>query len=212
MNNGIEEHSGINTFGGYPDTIKDQTDQMNFAGDVQTTYPFVGDDLEGIAFDPADHSIWVVEEGRGQLVHLTVQGQEIFRTDINYQIQNSNKGFEGLCLRTGGNGFYALVEANPATIVHIDSNFNTAATQELDFATDVSGICPGRSPDEYFIVSHEEQQLYEWSWTAGVLANYPIAIEQAEGVAYDSTTNTVYIVCDATAQLYSYHFVSNSGL
>ncbi len=181
--------------------------KMEMDGNLVTTFPFRGDDLEGVAFDPRDNSIWIVEEGRSQLIHLSAVGNELSRTDIDFQISDTKNGFEGLCYRPVLNDFYTIVESNPTAIVHIDSNLVTQASKVLDFATDVSGICPGRNIDEYFIVSHEDQRLFEWSWSAGVIADYHFDIEQAEGVVYSSVNGIIYIVCDATSNLYSYELI-----
>ena len=181
--------------------------KMELDGDLVSTFPFIGGDLEGVAFDPRDNSVWLVEEGLGELIHLSEQGNEVSRTPIDYPISQTNNGFEGLCYLSDIKGFYALIESNPPAIVHIDSNLVTGESREIDFATDVSGICPGRNADEYLIMSHEDQRLFEWSWSAGVIADYHFDIEQAEGVAYDSVNGIIYIVCDATSNLYSYELI-----
>lgn len=181
--------------------------KMELDGDLVTTFPFIGGDLEGVAFDPRDNSIWVVEEGLGELIHLSEQGNEVSRTPIDYPISQANSGFEGLCYLSDIKGFYALIESNPPAIVRIDSHLVTGESKEFDFSTDVSGICSGRKPDEYFIISHEDQRLFEWSWTAGMISEYQIDVQQAEGVAYDAVNGIIYIVCDATSNLYSYELI-----
>lgn len=180
--------------------------QMDLAGEVQIIYAFEGDDLEGICYDSRDNSMWVVEERVRELVHLDEQGHELSRSYIDFSAQEGNNGLEGICLQAGTNDFFAVSEKNPTMIIQIDSNLTITWRKELSFASDFSAICPGRNQNEYIILSHEDQHLYEWSKAAGLISTYRFDVKQAEGVAYDSTSELIYIVCDAESKLYTYKF------
>ncbi|NQV30736.1 MAG: SdiA-regulated domain-containing protein [Candidatus Marinimicrobia bacterium] len=207
----ISEPSGlsIDTVSGHLYCVNDPPNnlvhRLDLNGDLKVTFAYNGDDLEGICFDPRDNSVWIIEEGRGQLIHLSESGSFITQTDINYPL-NSSSGLEGVAYEASTQSFLVLKQKNPAVIILIDSNLVTQESKQINFASDISGICPGRNLGEYLILSSEDKRLFEWSWVDGVIATYRFDIKQAEGVAFDQSTDRIYIVCDAESILYTYHF------
>ncbi|MEA1876501.1 MAG: SdiA-regulated domain-containing protein [Bacteroidota bacterium] len=178
--------------------------QLSTAGLTSRILSFQGNDLEGVYVEEGGQYLWVVEEGLGELIRLTKDGEELERLTSNYDVAISNSGFEGLTRTWSNADFMVINEKSPVHIIHLDSTGTSIAVHAVDFATDLSGICQGRQTDEYFLISDQDQSLYEWSWSTGVIAEYRFEIEQAEGVAYDSVQEIIYIVCDATSNLYRY--------
>ncbi len=187
------------------DPPNNQVHQLDLAGELKSTFSYTGNDLEGVCFDPRDNSVWIIEEGRGQLIHLSASGDFITQTEVDYQL-NSNSGLEGVAFNVETQGFLVLKEKNPAVVIQVDSTLLTQASKIIDFASDISGICPGRNQGEFLIISDDDKRLFEWSWDEGISATYSFDIKQAEGVAYDPASGRIYIVCDADAKLYIYDF------
>ncbi|NQV49019.1 MAG: SdiA-regulated domain-containing protein [Candidatus Marinimicrobia bacterium] len=187
------------------DPPNNQVHRLDLSGDLKLTLSYNGDDLEGICYDPRDNSVWIIEEGRGQLIHLSESGNLITQTDVDYPL-DSKSGLEGVAYEASTHSFLILKQKDPAVIIQIDSNLVTQNSKQINFASDISGICPGRNTGEYLILSSEDKRMFEWSWERGLIATYRFDIKQAEGVAYDQDTDRIYIVCDADAILYIYNF------
>ncbi|MBC8193366.1 MAG: SdiA-regulated domain-containing protein [Candidatus Marinimicrobia bacterium] len=180
--------------------------KLDLAGNLIQTLDYVGQDLEGISYDTRDSTIWIVDEAETEITHLTETGQILSQTPINISIPDSKSGLEGICFRSGENDIHVIKQQNPATVVKIDSNLVTLDSKNFDKGIDITGICRGREPDEFLIISAGEKQLYEWTWEGGLLATYNFDVKQAEGVVYDASSSLVYIVCDAESILYTFEF------
>jgi uncharacterized protein YjiK len=178
--------------------------QLSIAGITSQILSFQGNDLEGVFVTGDGQGLWVIEEGLGKLIHLDENGDVLEQFTSDYQISAANSGFEGLSQTWSQTGFMVINEKAPVNILHLDSSAAVVTLYPVDFATDLSGICQGRQVDEYFIISDQDQSLFEWSTSTGVIAEYHFDIEQAEGVAFDPVNGIIYIVCDATSNLYSY--------
>lgn len=217
INLGMEEPSGlsIDPIGGFLYCVNDPPNnkvyKLDMEGEIISVFPFRGRDLEGVCFDPRDNSIWVAEEGDKRIIHLAEQGYEISHSDIDLTIDNSNSGLEGLCFEPTTNSFFSVTEKNPASFVHLDSMLRVVSQDELNFATDFSGIATGRKNGEFLILSHEDKHLYEWSMSQGLQASYKFDVKQAEGIAFDPLNKLIYIVCDAESKLYVFEFPVNES-
>ena len=188
------------------DPPENKVHKLDLDGNLVQTLGFVGQDLEGISFDPRDGSLWVVDELQSEFIHLSDSGEELSRTALNYSVPEKKNGLEGICFRPETQDIHIIKQKNPAAVIYVDSNLVTQNSKSFDLSIDITGICQGRGDDEFLIISAGEKQLFEWSWEGGILATYRFDVKQAEGVIYDTTSALVYIVCDSESILYTYKF------
>jgi uncharacterized protein YjiK len=176
--------------------------QLDLDGNVVKTLAYNGHDLEGVAYDPRDHTLWVAEENLREVVHLDLDGVKIGQA---YALQGlpplePNSGLEGICLNDSGTVF-VLNEKHPGLFIRLKPDLSIASTLGLGFAGDYSGMAydvPGKG---FWIVSDQSQRLYRWT-PSGVQAQYTLPFPKAEGVAYDPVAHRIYVVSDATNTLY----------
>ena len=57
--------------------------QLALDGTTVKTLSFVGEDVEGIAYDRTDHTLWVAEENRREIVHLDLEGTVLSRHPLD---------------------------------------------------------------------------------------------------------------------------------
>ena len=175
-------------------------------GQLKHTLSYRGDDLEGIAYDPVDSTLWVVEEGLSTLVQLSSSGSELGRWQIDFEPSTSNTGFEGVYRDSERDEIVIVSQNDPPTILRLDANKTIVEQIEVDFAAALTGICRGRNANEYLLISDVDKRLHRWSWSGGLGASYSFDVDQAEGVAYDSLGDVVYLVSDSDSKLYLYAF------
>lgn len=178
--------------------------KLDLLGNVKRVLSYYGSDLEGITYDNRDHTLWVAEESLRQIVHIDTLGSELARFSINFEGTSSNSGFEGLVFSPNSGHIYLLNEKNPGIFLELDSVLYKTQELELDFAEDYSGICLNTITGNYYIVSDESRQLYEWNSIDGVINTYSLGFEKAEGVAFNPNNNRLYIVSDSEQKLYIY--------
>lgn len=186
------------TVGGTPDRVY----QLDLHGKTVKTLSFVGADLEGVAYDRSDHTLWVAEENRRELVHLDLDGGVLSRHPLDL-VGEKNSGIEGICLDDKGH-LFALNEKRPGMFLELDSGHAISARRDVRFAKDYSGVAFDVKSGGFWIVSDQSQGLYLWSRKAGVVQRHPLPFRKAEGVAVDQATDRIYIVSDSENALYVY--------
>jgi len=184
------------------DPIDNKVYKLDLDGTVQDILSYHGDDLEGITYDDRDNTLWIVEEGLRQVVHLDTLGNEISRHQIDYDGFDNN-GFEGICLLPDGR-FYVLNEMNPGALLELDSELNLVNVTELDFAEDYSGICYVESANEILIISDMSKQLFVLDENLNVISTTDLEYDKIEGIDFNPENNRLYMVNDATTDLYVY--------
>ncbi|MBT3502865.1 MAG: hypothetical protein HOB40_05750 [Candidatus Marinimicrobia bacterium] len=180
--------------------------KLDLLGNTIKTLSYSGVDLEGITYDVRDNTLWVAEESLLEIVHLDTFGNILSRNPILFNNNESNGGLEGIAINSNNGQIVLLNEKNPGVFIKLDSALINTLELSLDFARDYSGICINDITKNYFIVSDESKQLYEWNELDGVLKTYSLDFEKAEGVVYNHYTNQVYIVSDSEEKLYIYEF------
>ena len=138
---------------------------------------FKGDDLEGIACDPADTSLWIVKEERREVVHLDVKGEVLARHKLDLE-GKPNSGLEGICLDSSGIA-EIVNEKDPGLFIALNADLSIASQREFDFAEDLSGLDCGDG--HFWVLSDQSRMLYRWSPAGGVTGAYPLPCDQAEG-------------------------------
>lgn len=174
--------------------------QLDLEGNVITTLPYSGDDLEGITYSKYDNTLWVVEEGLSEVVHIRTDGSVIQRYHLGLG-ETPNKGLEGISILPNKN-IVVLNEKSPGLLVELNSEFTIVNIVYLDFAKDYSGVCFDEIRDKYWILSDENKRLFLWDQENGVSTEFFIDCPQPEGIAVDYENNLVYIVSDSSEKLY----------
>lgn len=182
--------------------------QLTTDGTVVKTLDFVGEDLEGIVYDPSDQTLWVAEENRREVVHLDLDGNVLSRKLLGLTGEN-NSGLEGISLDDSGRMFL-LNEKNPGLFIQLDSAHSIAAMDTLSFAGDYSGMTYNPRSAAFWIVSDQSRALYLWSLRAGVVKEYPLPFPNAEGVAVDEAAGRIYLVSDSENKLYVFQLPPSS--
>ncbi|MBT4333925.1 MAG: hypothetical protein HOK80_02655 [Candidatus Cloacimonetes bacterium] len=190
------------------DPPSNQIYNISLEGELLETLAFVGNDLEGIAYDISTNTLWIAEEELSDIVNVSLQGEELHREHLTLSQYYGGTGLEGLCLGSSGE-FYLLKERNPGFFIEVSQDFSTLTEIELSFADDYSGICYDSTRDGFWIVSDESEKLYLWDSTNGVREEYPLDIPKAEGIVYIAETNSFYIVSDSEQKLYKFHLEEN---
>ncbi|NQT65640.1 MAG: SdiA-regulated domain-containing protein [FCB group bacterium] len=190
------------------DPPTNQIYNISLDGEILQTLNFVGDDLEGIAYDISTNTLWVADEQTSEIINVSCEGVVIERRHLSISQYNSDSGLEGLCLGNSGK-FYLLKEKEPGLFIEVSPDFATLIETELSFADDYSGICYDSTRDGFWIVSDESEKLYLWDPTNGVREEYPLDISKAEGVIYIPETYTFFIVSDSEQKLYKLHLEEN---
>ncbi|MEN8005764.1 MAG: SdiA-regulated domain-containing protein [Candidatus Krumholzibacteriota bacterium] len=189
-------------------TVSDQTRKVykvDFGGNVLETLAYTGNDLEGIAIDPGDSTLWVAEEYLSQIVQLDNLGNELQRIDVTGAAGNS--GLEGVTINTSNGHFFLLKEQDPGVLIELDGEFNLLTYKRINFAYDFSGIYYESHNQHLWIVSDQNEKVYKCDLTGSVLTEYPIDVDKAEGIAVDYENARVYIVSDSYEKLYLYSII-----
>lgn len=203
---GVPEPSGLalDVDGIHFWTVSDQTGdiyRVSHTGRVDTILDFDGEDLEGIAVDPLDGSLFIVEERAGELIHLNRDGGVIARWNPNGLPEMGNSGFEGVTVDSNSGNLFLLKEKDPGLLVKMNRNGAVLEIVELNFAGDYSGLAMDKDSNELLILSDQSKTL-TWCDTAGnVLRTLKTGLEKGEGVALDSVAGRLYIVSDSQATL-----------
>jgi uncharacterized protein YjiK len=206
----VEEPSGLTydpntqTLWTVNDPPNNQIYNISLSGDLLQILDFVGDDLEGVAYDNSNNTLWVAEEGNSEIVNVSLQGDELQRIEVPYTSSSPNSGLEGLCIGPAGD-FFLLKEKDPGIFIKFSSDFLDIQETELTFADDFSGISYDASRAAFWIVSDESETLYLWDEINGVREQYLLDFPKAEGIVYIADTGHFYMVSDSEQKLYKFH-------
>ena len=201
----VPEPSGLSLGenAGYLWTVSDQTNliyKLSLTGGVLQTLAFTGEDLEGIAFDSLSQALWVVEERKREIVKVGLDGSEVERHVIDISGPD-NYGLEGIAISAAGN-IWVVNQKEPALIMELNPDFTVRNQYEPDFAETFSGQCSDATEGQFWIVSAADRLLFQWSRDQGVINQYDISAEKAEGIAVDHKNKIIYIVSDSENKLY----------
>lgn len=166
------------------------------------TLAYVGDDLEGIVFDPSDSTLWIVEEKRREVVHLNLDGRVLQRRKIGLD-GKSNSGLEGICIDSADN-LYVLNEQKPGLFIALDTDLSIKEEHPLDFSADYSGLAYDPLRESFWVLSHQDSEVSLWNGSQGVLSSHSIPATKAEGVTIDSASTRLYIIDETDQMLYIY--------
>ena len=213
FNLNITEPSGL-SFGSTKSTLLIVSDNTNmvYETDLQGTIirelPFVGNDLEGVTYNPDEDLIAVTEERRREVVFLDYEtGNEQARYHIDVEVGSENSGLEGISYSKNNKAYYLVNESLPGEQIIWNPQFNIINSIALNFADDYSAIFVDTKNALLWIVSDQSQALYKTDYNANVLKEYPLERTKFEGITIDVDNNLIYLVNDATFELHIYKII-----
>jgi uncharacterized protein YjiK len=187
--------------------------QLDLQGNVTKTLSYVGEDLEGVAYDPSNKTLWIAEEEKREVIHLDLSGVVLGKCALALTGQ-PNQGLEGICLDDSGTVF-VLNQRHPGLFIRLKpdrvllpaphDSLVIASELGLGFAGDYNGMTYDAQQKSFWITSDMSQKLYRWTPNR-VLAQYPMSFGKPEGVAYDPVRHRVYVVSQVTSTLYVFDY------
>lgn len=112
------------------------------------TLAYVGQDLEGIAFNPADSTLWIVEEERREVVKVDTSGRILSRHPVALT-GVFNRGLEGVGRHLTG-ALHLLNEKDPGLFISLAIDMSIDVLYELDFASDYTGLAYDGGRDAFW--------------------------------------------------------------
>ena len=188
-------------------TVSDQTGnvyRLTTSGSLVATLEVGGQDLEGIAVDPTDGTLFVTEEGMGQVLHLDRAGNLLETLTPAGLPAMGNQGLEGITIDPNTGHIFLLKEAAPGLLIEINREGIVLATTELDFAGDYSGLAYDIATGQLLIISDQSETL-TWCTTGGQpVKSFATGLDKGEGIALDPESSVLYAVSDSRETLSSY--------
>jgi uncharacterized protein YjiK len=192
-------------------TVSDNTNkvyELDLKGKVLRTLDYTGKDLEGVAYNPGENVIAVAEEADREVTLINyTSGQKIetYKIDISFGADNS--GLEGISYNLNNKLYYIVNETNPDLMVVWNPVSGIINKDQLDFASDYSGICADAAHSLLWIVSDQSERVYKCDYNANVLLQFELDELKFEGIAIQD--DLIYLVNDATAELNVYQIKNN---
>jgi uncharacterized protein YjiK len=169
---------------------------------------YTGIDLEGIAFDAADSTLWITDEATKEVVHLTLSGSVVSRSVLTYASEN-NKGPEGITIGPD-HRLYVLNERTPSVLMRLDAQQRIERVTTLNFASDYSDVAYDAPSDLFFILSDESMAFYLWKSSGTVIEKFNLPEIKNEGIAFDRKGQRVILVNDQTGMFTVYSIISEA--
>jgi len=169
-------------------------------GQIIEILKFRGNDLEGVAYDSLQKVLWVVEEGRRNLVQLDLKGNEQARYPIDFP-GPANSGLEGVAVAPP-HTLAVLNEKKPPRFLLLNANYEIAKEYAPGITGDYSGLCADTLAGRWWILSDQDAALFLWDINRGFIKKYYLGLKKGEGLAIDFTKHIVYVVSDSESKLY----------
>lgn len=205
----VPEPSGLalDNDGSHLWTVSDQTGtifRLTTGGSVVTTLDIGGQDLEGIAVDPVDGTLFVVEEGLGQVLHLDREGNLLEALTPAGLPEMGNLGLEGITIDPGTGHIFLLKEMGPGLLVEMDRGGIVLAITELNFAEDYSGLAFDEAADQLLVISDLSATLTWCGKDGQPVRTFNTGLDKGEGIALDPEHSVLYAVSDSRETLMTF--------
>ena len=186
-------------------TVSDNTNKIykiSSSGRILSSFSIIGEDLEGIAVNPIDNTIYVVEERKREIRQFDNLGNHIRTINVSIENNNINSGLEGICINPINNHIFVLNEKSPGQLIELNSSGTEIKSTNLDFASDYSGICINPNGEELWIISDESRKIYKCDTNGNLIKDFSVDIAKIEGISIDFNKKKIYIVSDLYKKLY----------
>lgn len=165
-----------------------------------------GEDFEGLAFNASYDTLFVVEELTAKIKKYTTAG--LLSGEIQVHLDgNFVNGLEGITVNPADGHIFVIKEKEPCLLIELDAAGNELKRTELTFSSDVSGLAMHPDWQTLFILSAESRTLNETTPDGELLRQWSIPLQQAEGIAFNSNADTIYMVDDLNKTLYYFPFM-----
>lgn len=160
------------------------------------------DDAEGVCFHPEGEGFIIADEASSELVYYDIRGDKENTISLgNIAGLSPKHGLEGLCYVSTTHTYAALAEKYPGMLLEFSGDAHQIKTTHLDFAADYSGIAFDSQHEAFWIVSDESATVTLYHPKDGVIDQYKVPAQKAEGIAINSKNNLLYLVYDNTSIL-----------
>jgi uncharacterized protein YjiK len=211
----VTEPSGL-SFG--PDnqtllTVSDNTNQvfeLSLSGEILNIWDYEGNDLEGVTYNKYNRTIAITEERDRNVIILEYDSDLVLsETHVDVHIGKENSGLEGIAFNPNNRLYYVLNESSPGEIILWSPQDGIISETELGFAEDYSGIYIEEESALMWIVSDLSEHVYACDYKGNPLTKYSLGDTKFEGVVVDHTSQTLFLVNDASAKLLVYQILNN---
>lgn len=186
-------------------TVSDLTGMVyviSTTGEVLDTLPFIGEDLEGVAFDSGTSQIFVVDEKSNEVIELDTIGNEVNRFKVNLDNLFPGHGLEGITVNSDNGNLLLVSEKLPGLLIEVTKSGQEIARHTLNFAQDYSSVFFDPYLKNLWILSDETQSLTLCSLSGVQIKSWQTRLEKGEGLVIDSRNELIYIVTDNESGLY----------
>jgi len=201
----VEEPSGLGLSidGNYLWTVSDATNRVykiSLTGEILETLSYRGNDLEGIVQNPADSTLWVAEEYISHMIQIDTVGSVL--DSVRIPGAGGSGGLEGITINTSNDHFFLVKEKDPGKLIELGANYDLLLYKTIMFALDYSGITYVPQNQRLWILSDQNEKVFECDLEGHVIREYIIDVRKPEGIAMDFDNKLVYIVSDSYDRLY----------
>lgn len=187
-------------------TVSDNTNQiyeLDMQGNVLREYDYVGKDLEGITYNSDKNIIAIAEEAERNVTLIDYDsGNKLESYQIEIQFGSENSGLEGISYNKNNRLYYIVNETNPDLMIIWSPEYGIISEENLNFASDYSGIFVDETQSHLWFVSDQSRGLYKCDYNLSILTTYHLDELKYEGVVINQ--DIVYLINDATAKLSIY--------
>ncbi|MFU8860820.1 MAG: SdiA-regulated domain-containing protein [Cyclonatronaceae bacterium] len=185
--------------------------RIDLRGNRIGTIPFDGEDLEGIAWDARDNTLWLVEERRREVIHMDTTGRILKRKELEIVQQVENDGLEGIAVNPANGHIFVINEKNPRIFIELTPELDIIKITPVDFegkntVTDISGLFFDPDSSEIWILSDESQKIVITDAELNPLRSFDLLVDKAEGLTVDTHRRLIYVVSDSESILYVYAY------
>jgi uncharacterized protein YjiK len=173
---------------------------VNLNGQILSKIVVDGLDLEGITIIKDSILVAVLERDRA-ILFLDKKGKELKRIKVDLR-GKPNSGLEGIAFKPIKNSFFVVNEKKPGLLLEIDSVGKTISKNELNFASDYSGLFFNPSENILWITSDEDKAIFKCTASGKLIKKYNIEIEQIEGISINLEKSLLYIISDPLEKLF----------
>ncbi len=182
-------------------------------GEIVSTVPYFGTDMEGITYDPESETLWVLEERARTMVQVDMEGMVRQTVSLDIGQPNPNDGPEGITRNHLNGHFFVANEKNPRVIWELSDELVILSKQQIDFPApfdldDLSGLFHEPVRDELWILSDESRKIVVTDTDLTPLRYYELDFPKPEGIAVDFCSGKTYVVSDEEDRLYVFGLTS----
>ena len=205
----IPECSGLSLFGEHFLTVSDSLSQVyviSRKGQVLDTMSFIGNNLEGVVYNPLNKHTYLVEENTNEVVELNATGMEVNRFSVNLQNLVVKHGLEGISMDLATNHLFLVSEMAPGFLIECTTSGEEIKRTSLTFAEDYSSVFFDELQQKIWILSDDSESVTRCDLNGSPEKTWHTNIKKGEGLVVDSQNNRIYIITDKVSSLFVFSY------